>query len=927
MDANGTRLHLVLGRADWGRCTGLAGERLGDRWDAAPDAPGNPCEAGRDDAGTLAWDAERNELTLHPCLFRLLGAGGERPVAPEDRRGAVRDRFGSWYFVDRTGARIQVVSAGTGRTTPFWPAPAGDGARDPGAFRDPDPAPPPEPEALGGLAVTAHHYLVAGTIGPAGFLLFDLHAGGPPRHLRWPEAPPLVPFDLAATPDGGVAVLDRANRRLWLLDRLLGVLSPAAPATPALDPFQPADGSAARRVSPPPTAAGRAIDLAAKDPIAVEALPDGSLLVLDRAPAAVWRYRGGAPVDGPVPADVAPLVADASPPPGPLVAHDFAFVPAHAVTDGTAAAGATVPERLYVAAAGGHQSFAFRVTLGDGVPLALEALPEFLPMRSFGGKGLVTAGDAAWYDFAETWVPLVGQRRSRWAKSGTAITPALDGRDPGCVWHRLLLDAHLAPPARVEVWSRAADELAHLSHTAWQEEPPLGRRASGPELAFADDRPPPGGTFELLFQRARGRWLQVKLRLAGDGRTTPRLFAIRVHYPRFSYLERYLPSVYRDDEASASFLDRFLANFEGLFTSIEDRIAAAQVLFDVRSAPSDVLDWLASWFGVALDPAWDEARRRFFIRHAMDFFRLRGTTRGLQAALHLVVGDCVDDAIFDEAPGPGEAIRILERFRVRMVPAAVFGDPSGTEGIRTVDAGPRWTPAEGGASLGARWRDFAAARGVVLDATYPIAPPADAATLAVWRAFSRAALGFVPAASAADLASWQAFLQRRYLKVDELDAVHGATWASFDDVGWPPALPADGPALVDWFAFAGLVVPIRRTAHRFTVLLPVPAQSAFDVAGHEARRALAERIVRLEKPAHALFDVRFYWAMFRVGEARLGYDTMLDVGSRAPELLPPLRLGAGVLSESMLAARPPQSAADRTILGRDELEARSTRSL
>ena len=39
--------------------------------------------------------------------------------------------------------------------------------------------------------------------------------------------------------------------------------------------------------------------------------------------------------------------------------------------------------------------------------------------------------------------------------------------------------------------------------------------------------------------------------------------------------------------------------------------------------------------------------------------------------------------------------------------------------------------------------------------------------------------------------------------------------------------------------------------------------------------SMAERIVELEKPAHTWFDIREYWNMFRVGEARLGLDTRI----------------------------------------------------
>ena len=69
-------------------------------------------------------------------------------------------------------------------------------------------------------------------------------------------------------------------------------------------------------------------------------------------------------------------------------------------------------------------------------------------------------------------------------------------------------------------------------------------------------------TWELLFQQAKGRFLQIKLQISGNGRSTPRLHAMRLYYPRFSYPDNYLPALYRDDDQSASFLERFLANIE-----------------------------------------------------------------------------------------------------------------------------------------------------------------------------------------------------------------------------------------------------------------------------------------------------------------------------------------------------------------------------
>src|SRR5262249_23749596 len=141
-------------------------------------------------------------------------------------------------------------------------------------------------------------------------------------------------------------------------------------------------------------------------------------------------------------------------------------------------------------------------------------------------------------------------------------------------------------------------------------------------------QPDPYGTWELLFQRAHGRWLELRLHLSGDGRSSPHLHSLRATYPRFSYLGHYLPKLYREDDASASFLDRYLANVEGIDTQLEDLIASAQVLLDPRCAPAETLDWLATFFDVTLDPIWSEQRRRTFLAGAVEFFRWRGTAHG-----------------------------------------------------------------------------------------------------------------------------------------------------------------------------------------------------------------------------------------------------------------------------------------------------------
>ena len=95
---------------------------------------------------------------------------------------------------------------------------------------------------------------------------------------------------------------------------------------------------------------------------------------------------------------------------------------------------------------------------------------------------------------------------------------------------------------------------------------------------------------------------------------------------------------------------------------------------------------------------------------------------------------------------------------------------------------------------------------------------------------------------------------------------------------------------------------MHRAAHHFVVLLPAPANGANAPDAVAGQLDLARRVVDMEKPAHTTFSIRFYWAMFRVGEARLGLDTLIEYGGRSPQFMQPLVLGQGYLAESFLTA-------------------------
>lgn len=913
--------------------------------------------------GAVVWDTDRGGVRLRARPVRFPRAEAARPWSLSDRRGAARDRYGSWYAVTDDRAGIRVRPPGGRGAAPFWPEPEPaerDEPASPGAFRPataPDEAHAP---LLRGLAITTRHYLVVGTEAPAGLLVFDRHGGGPPQAFAWPSDVPFHPVDIAPRPTGGLWILDRAPEghippRLWTLDRAFRVTAPsgttgladASSGAAADAPLFRTQESAAHEekagwVEAPLTAA-LAFDLdgiaAPGVPVAVEALPDDTVLVLfvdahgAEPTSTVVRL---APLDASDPergrvslSDPLRAAFDAG---GTLrwQAHDLAVRIDRAEPR-------PIQGRLYAVGRDGTQALVYDLEVrSDDLRLTLRE--QYVPLRRFGGRGLTAAGDAVYYDSDERWLPVAAQPRMRYVSAGQLATQRpFDGDAPGCVWHRVFLDACIPPDASVRIESRTADDARRLASEPWQAEPAPYLRAAGSEIPFDDpfgrteaDRDRPGtGTWEVLLQQATGRYLDLRLTLQGNGRTTPRLHALRLYTPRFSYLDEYLPDVYQSDPTSADFLERFLANPEGVFTAFEGRIAEVQQLFDTRTVPAEYLDWLGEWLGATFDADLDANRRRLFLAHAMTLYRQRGTVAGLLRLLRLALHPCPDATLFeapDAAPRrAGYDVRIVEAFRTRSHPRVSLGDLTEPLRPRLTPRQAAWAPAQGGTALHARFRAFLDTQyddpteraSVWPDDRFPPLLPAEGdavrtARRADWRLFTQRVLTFPYAEITADDQQtrdrYRAFLQRRYAS-EPLPVSYGVTDAN--DTELPAVLPESGPRLDDWFQFVAFVLPVERAAHRFTVL--VPARPDEPPATQTQRVDLVRRIVARERPAHTAFTVQPYWALFRVGAVRVSYDTILGESSRYAALV----LDHTELATGVLAAAHPFGVADRRVVGRD----------
>lgn len=343
-------------------------------------------------------------------------------------------------------------------------------------------------------------------------------------------------------------------------------------------------------------------------------------------------------------------------------------------------------------------------TLGPAGP---EAERGFA-VRSFDGRALWLDANGHVQASTAKGARALHAREAPLATGGTVETFALDSGVFACVWHRVFVDACVPPGTSLVLEARTADTLpprdlarqprppadlgaAVPPDPAW---PPLGTLAPEEEIgwspiglmaqrpAFADAplppfrsaiasedplptgarghaTPPPDAmvTLEGVVKAPPGRWLWLRLRLAGTERRAPGVFAVRATCPRASLLDL-LPAYWRGDPVAADATDRSLALFEGFTTETDQRITALRHLVSAHTAPPEALEWLGGFLALSFDARVAEPVRRSLLAEIATLWRSRGTIPGLTRLL----------SILAEAP-----VQIIEAYRLRRESTAVIG--------------------------------------------------------------------------------------------------------------------------------------------------------------------------------------------------------------------------------------------------------------
>lgn len=220
---------------------------------------------------------------------------------------------------------------------------------------------------------------------------------------------------------------------------------------------------------------------------------------------------------------------------------------------------------------------------------------------------------------------------AHFATRGQLLTLPIDSGIPRCRWHRARLDADVPEGTSV----------ALAVATSETPDPPPQGQADPAWPGFETGAPHPAdwqevpGALDLLVDQPPGRYLFVRLRLVGDGASTPAVRQVRLDFPRATSLDL-LPAVYREEPRSEDFSERFLALFDAAIEELDRAIERFPALLDAQGVPEEVLPWLGGFLGAGFDPAWEPDRRRRILAALPGLYPKRGTVAGLAEAIRLV---------------------------------------------------------------------------------------------------------------------------------------------------------------------------------------------------------------------------------------------------------------------------------------------------
>lgn len=141
------------------------------------------------------------------------------------------------------------------------------------------------------------------------------------------------------------------------------------------------------------------------------------------------------------------------------------------------------------------------------------------------------------------------------------------------------------------------------------------------------------GRSDILLYDLSGQYLYIAILVAGEG--SLRISRMVVDSTGDNFMDTY-PEIYRERN---SFFHRYISIFSSIYNDFEADLERLPQLLDPDVCPKELLPIYGSWVGIDLEGgSLDEGAMRTFVREAYNLNRLKGTKRGIERVLEIILG-------------------------------------------------------------------------------------------------------------------------------------------------------------------------------------------------------------------------------------------------------------------------------------------------
>ncbi len=143
---------------------------------------------------------------------------------------------------------------------------------------------------------------------------------------------------------------------------------------------------------------------------------------------------------------------------------------------------------------------------------------------------------------------------------------------------------------------------------------------------------------ENIFRNLKGRYLWFKAELMAQQENFPVIKKVKAYIKYKNWIE-YLPEIYRIQNESSEFLERYLMIFQNIYERMEIQIDNLDLLFNPDIADREFLEWLSSWISISDVYMWNNEQLRYLLKNAVRLYRNFGTKESISEMIKLYTGE------------------------------------------------------------------------------------------------------------------------------------------------------------------------------------------------------------------------------------------------------------------------------------------------